>query len=236
MKVMKMFWILSLFLGLSSCISEDIVNDEIDESIRINTNFSNFAVGQSLVLDALFFDSQGIKQTVDFSLKSNNTAVITVDNTTKKINAISKGDAEIVISTFYEGKSIETIIAVTVIENSVTPTPVANVKIGSITKTSSYASAGDFEITEIPGGIRIKFASNYRADQSLPGFAMYLTNNPNVINGALKIDSQGDADGVTYNGAFTLDVMGVGINDYGYLTHWCEPFKIKVGEAIIKNK
>lgn len=237
MKVIKLglsIIILSLF---TSCIGEDIVDDEIVETIRINNTFLNFTVGESTVLDAAFFDNQGMKQTVDFNLKSENTSVIEVDNLTKEIIAKSKGTASLIVTTMYSGKTIENSVTITVNEAGVTPVPVTStIKIGTITKTSSYVAAGDFEITEITGGIRIQFASNYRADSSLPGFAMYLTNNPNVITNALKIDSQGDADGVVYNGAFSIDVMGVGINDFGYLTHWCEPFRIKVGVAEIKNK
>jgi hypothetical protein len=226
--------VLLLVLGLSSCIKEDIVNDEIEENIRINNSFSNFIVGNEVVLDAFFFDNLGMKQTVVFNLASNNETIIGVDNSSQKITAKSKGIATVTVSTTYQNKLTEKSVAITVNEQGTTPS--TTVKKGTIVKTSSYASAGDFEITEITGGIRISFASNYVADSSLPGFAMFLSNNPNTMVGAKKIDAQGDADGVIYKGAFNLDVMGVGINDFGYLTHWCEPFKIKVGEAEIKNK
>ncbi|WP_418262862.1 hypothetical protein [Flavobacterium faecale] len=234
MKTRNKLILFLLFIGFTSCIQEDIVNDEIEETIRINNSFSSFVVGNEATLDAFFFDNLGIKQEVTFDLATNNSSVIEVDNNTKKIIAKSKGTATITISTTYQGKLVENSTAITVIESGDTPTN--NVKVGTIMKTSSYVSAGDFEITEISGGIRITFASNYMADSSLPGYAMYLSNNPNTLEGARIIDAQGDADGVIYKGAFTLDVMGVGINDFGYLTHWCVPFKIKVGEAVIKNK
>ncbi|NRT10630.1 hypothetical protein [Flavobacterium sp. 14A] len=237
MKVMKLAVSLIILLTFGSCISEDIVDDEIVEIIRINNSFSNFNVGSTVILDAAFFDNQGIKQTVDFNLSSQNPTVLEIDTTTNEIIAKAKGTSTLLVSTVYGGKTIENSVVVTVNELGTAPAPTAsNIKIGTISKTSSYDAAGDFEITEITGGIRIKFASNYRADRSLPGFAMYLTNNPNLITNALKIDSQGDADGVIYSGAFSIDVMGVGINDFGYLTHWCEPFRIKVGVAEIKNK
>lgn len=236
MKVLQIVFAFMILTGFQSCIKEDIVDDRIAENIRINNSFSNFTVGESIVLDAFFFDNQGLKQTVVFEIKSNNSAIVTVDNVTQKITAKSKGTTAIVVSTFYEGKKIESTASVTVNEVGEVTQPSSTTKIGSLVKTSSYASAGDFEITAITGGISIQFASNYVADQSLPGFAMYLTNNPSSRTGALKIDAQGDSDGVIYKGAFTLDVMGVGINDFGYLTHWCDPFSIKVGEAKIKNK
>ncbi|WP_366183225.1 hypothetical protein [Flavobacterium ovatum] len=234
MRIGNIVLVFILLFGFSSCIKEDIVNDEIEENIRINNSFSNFIIGNEVVLDAFFFDNLGIKQTVVFNLASNNSPIIEVDNANKKITAKSKGTATITVSTTYQNKLVEKSVAITV--NDVGSTPTAIVKKGTLVKTSSYASAGDFEITEISGGIRISFASNYVADSTLPGFAMFLSNNPNTMVGAKKIDAQGDADGVVYKGAFTMDIMGVGINDYGYLTHWCEPFKIKVGEAEIKTK
>ncbi|GIZ08697.1 hypothetical protein FUMI01_14240 [Flavobacterium sp. UMI-01] len=216
-------------------MGEDIVDDKIPESIRINNSFSNFKMGESVVLDAFFFDNLGIKQTVDFTLESENSSIVSVDNQLKKITAVSEGTTKVTVSSIYEGKTVSNSTPITVINTS-TPPSNGVVKIGKLTNTSSYKSAGDFEITEITGGIRISFATNYVADRALPGFAMYLTNNPNSRNGALKIDAAGDADGVIYTGAFTLDIAGVSINDFGYLTHWCDPFNIKVGEAQIKNK
>ncbi|WPR70644.1 hypothetical protein SLW70_11950 [Flavobacterium sp. NG2] len=236
MKVLQIVLVFSILFGLNSCIKEDIVDDQIEESIRINNSFSNFTVGETIVLDAFFFDNLGMKQTVVFDLKSNNPSIVEIENSTQKIIAKSKGTTTIVVSAVYNGKQIENTATITVIESGTPPDPNNVIKIGTLVKTSSYASAGDFEITAITGGIRIQFASNYVADQNLPGFAMYLTNNPNSRTGAIKIDAQGDADGVIYKGAFTMDVMGVGINDFGYLTHWCDPFSIKVGEAQIKNK
>lgn len=235
MKVYQPFLILFIALGFSSCIKEDIVNDEIDASIRINNSFSNFKVNDQVPLDAFFFDNLGMRQTVTFDLKSSNTAIVEVDNTAKTITGKAAGTATVTVSTLYAGETIIEETTVTVNALGTTPTTSAT-KVGTITKTSSYVSAGDFEIIAIPNGIRINFASNYLADQTLPGFAMYLTNNPNSISGALKIDAKGDADGVTYKGAHAIDVIGIGINDFGYLTHWCEPFRIKVGQAEIKNK
>ncbi|WP_159086026.1 hypothetical protein [Flavobacterium faecale] len=240
MKIYQPFLLLFIIVGFSSCIQEDIVNDEIDASIRINNSFSNFKVNDQVALDAFFFDNLGMRQTVAFDLKSSNPATVEVDNANKIITGKALGTAVITVSTLYAGvtttkETTVTVNAVTVNPGGTMPTN-STAKVGTITKTSSYASAGDFEIVAIANGIRITFASNYVADQTLPGFAMYLTNNPNSISGALKIDSQGDSDGVIYKGIHSIDVIGVGINDFGYLTHWCEPFRIKVGQAEIKNK
>lgn len=231
-----MFLAFTMLLALSSCIGEDIVYDTIPEKITINNFFSNFKVGESTMLDAFFLDNVGSRQAVVFDIQSDNNTVVEVDNTTKKFTAKSKGSANIVVSTIYKSKKIENKFSIIVVDAGATTEPVVPTKIGTFKKTSSYESAGDFEIIAITGGIRIKFASNYVADKTLPGFAMYLTNNSTKRDGALKIDYQGDADGVIYKGAFSLDIMGVGLNDFGYLTHWCDPFSIRVGEAEIKNK
>lgn len=231
-----MFLVFAMLLALNSCIGEDIVYDTIPEKITVNNLFSNFKVGESTLLDAFFLDNVGSRQAVVFDIQSDNNAVVEADNTTKKFTAKSKGSANILVSTIYKNKKVENKLSIIVIDAGTITEPIVPTKIGSLRKTSSYESAGDFEIIAITGGIRIKFASNYVADKTLPGFAMYLTNNSAKRDGALKIDYQGDANGVIYKGAFSLDVMGVGLNDFGYLTHWCDPFNIRVGEAEIKNK
>ena len=236
MRNLQIFLAFTILLALSSCIGEDIVYDTIPEKITINNLFSNFKVGETTTLDAFFLDNVGSRQAVVFDIQSDNNAVVEVDNITKKFTAKSKGSANIAVSTIYKNKKVENKFSITVIDAGTITEPIVPTKIGTFRKTSSYESAGDFEIIAISGGIRIKFASNYVADKTLPGFAMYLTNNSATREGALKIDYQGDANGVVYKGAFSLDIMGIGLNDFGYLTHWCDPFNIRVGEAEIKNK
>lgn len=236
MRTSPIFLAFSILLALSSCIGEDIVYDTIPERIEINTSFSNFKVGDSRLLAASFFDNIGQNQAVVFDIKSDNNTVVEVDNTTKSLMAKSIGTANIEVSTIYKNQKTKNIFLITVLDANTTTVPVVPTKTGTLKKTSSYESAGDFEIIAITGGIRINFANNYVADKTLPGFAMYLANNPLTRTGAKKIDFQGDADGVIYKGAFSLDIMGVGLNDFGYLTHWCDPFNIRVGEAEIKNK
>lgn len=104
-------------------------------------------------------------------------------------------------------------------------------RIGSFRTVSDYVSSGDVQVVETETGINIVFASNYRADNSLPGFAMYLSNSPTSLVNALEIDAFDDADGVQYAGAHNIAVSGVAIDAYKYLVHWCRPFEIVVGQA-----
>jgi hypothetical protein len=109
-------------------------------------------------------------------------------------------------------------------------------KKGAFSKTTSYKAAGYFEMTKTSNGIKIELASNYVADTSLPGFALFLTNNPNSLANALQIDAYDDADGAHYTGAFTYNIQNVGLNDYKYLVQWCRPFSILTGKAFIIDK
>lgn len=110
------------------------------------------------------------------------------------------------------------------------------IRIGTFRTVSDYVSAGDVQLEETETGINIVFASNYLADNSLPGFAMYLSNSPTSLTNALEIDAFDDADGVQYAGAHSIAVSGVAIDEYKYLVHWCRPFEIVVGQAELTAK
>lgn len=76
----------------------------------------------------------------------------------------------------------------------------------------------------------VSIKNNYRASTSLPGLYVYLSNNPNSINGAKEIGRVR-----IFNGAHNYQISNTGINDYKYILYWCKPFSVKVGHGEINN-
>lgn len=236
MKSIKLLLLL-FFVILSSCIQEDIVDDAVPEEIRIISNVNSLKLGDIVKFEAAYFNNVGQKENKTIVWETSNPNVLSVDNTTTNITAKAEGTATITAkTTSIDGEDLIDHQTITVVANEVIITPVETVKKGTFVTTSSYDAAGDFEMITTTTGIQINLASNYVGDESLPGFALYLTNNPNSLTNALEIDAYDDADGAHYKGIFTYNIEGVGINDYQYLVQWCRPFSILVGQATITDK
>ena len=109
-------------------------------------------------------------------------------------------------------------------EDSVEPVEIS--RSGVIATTSSYALTGDFTMTSNQNGLlEIALGENYRASTSLPGLYVYLTNNPNSINGAFEVGKVTVFEG---EHSYTLPA-DISITDHSYLMYWCKPFSVKVG-------
>ncbi|NJB83014.1 Ig-like domain-containing protein [Wenyingzhuangia aestuarii] len=238
MQIFKILFSLLLVLSSTSCIKEDIINDAVPEEVRIITNTSTIREGDVIILKASYFNEVAQIETRTLTWETTNPAVLSVDNLTSNITGVAEGIATITVKVNGNNGELSDSRTITVLkagEPIPEPTPSDGEKKGSLQKTSSYVSSGDFTIVETSSGIRIDVADNYRADTTLPGFAMFLTNNPNSLTNAYQVDAFDDADGAHYTGAFSFTVDGVGINDYRYLVHWCRPFTIQVGEALITD-
>ncbi|MEN8765515.1 MAG: hypothetical protein ACN4EF_04830 [Wenyingzhuangia sp.] len=226
-----------LFLALSSCIGEDIVNDSVPEQLRIVSNLHQLRVGDVVKLEASYFNRVGEKEDKRVLWESSDSIVISIDTITTSLTAASEGIATVIAKTsgMSEVLSDQYHVAVLPEKEEVLVLPELT-KVGTFAKVSSYASAGDFEVKKTSSGIQIHLASNYVADQSLPGFALFLTNNPNSLANALQIDAYDDEDGAHYKGSFIYSIDDLGLNDYSYLVQWCRPYSILVGQALIIDK
>lgn len=221
-------------LTLSSCIQEDIIDDSVPEEVRIISSFTTLKVGEMATLNASFFNNIGEIEDNSFIWFSSNATVLSIDPATSIITANAEGTSIISVKAIGKtGELTDSQVIEVVADNS---NSIDTPKKGTFSKTTSYKAAGDFEITKTSNGIKIDLASNYVADTSLPGFALFLTNNPNSLANALQIDAYDDADGAHYTGAFTYNIENVGLNDYKYLVQWCRPFSILTGKAEIIDK
>jgi len=233
MKKVILIFILITSAIVSSCIGEDIRQDEISVELRILNPTESIAVSGSYKFNTSFFNSIGeIDNSNTVVWSSSNEAVATID-ATGLLSALTAGTTTITAQ-IEDGTTIitETALPITVtLESTETETPPAN-KSGTITTTSSYRLEGDFTIAEIENtnNILISIADNYTATTSLPGLYIYLSNNPNSINGALELGAV-----TVFNGAHTYNVSNTNINNYTYILYWCKPFGVKVGEGKINN-
>lgn len=220
-------------LAFSSCIEQDIIDDSVPEEVRITNDISALKIGETIDFEATYFNNVGEIESKALFWESSNSDVLSIDASTTKGIAKAEGTATITVTVNgIVGILTDTKIITVTKDDTIT----VNAKKGTFSKTSSYKAAGDFEITTTTNGIKIVLASNYVADTSLPGFALFLTNNPNSLANALQIDAYDDANGAHYTGTFTYNIQNVGLNDYKYLVQWCRPFSILTGKALIIDK
>jgi len=233
MKKVIFIFILITSTIVSSCIGEDIRQDEISEELRILNPIGSIVVSESYKFNTSFFNNIGeIDNSSTVVWSSSNEAVASID-TSGLLSTLTEGTT-IITAQIEDGSSIITETSLSIIvtlEPTEIETPPAN-KSGTITTTSSYRLEGDFTITEIENtnNILISIADNYTATTSLPGLYVYLSNNPNSINGALELGAVTE-----FNGAHTYTVSNTNINNYTYILYWCKPFGVKVGEGKINN-
>lgn len=233
MKKLKIV-LITIILSFNSCIEEDIMDDSVPEEVRIISSFTTVKVGEMATLEASFFNNIGEIKDNSFIWSSSNPSVLSIDATTSSVSANEEGTAIITVKAIGKTGDLTDSQTIKVVANN--SISIETPKKGAFSKTTSYKAAGDFEMTKTSNGIKIELASNYVADTSLPGFALFLTNNPNSLANALQIDAYDDADGAHYTGAFTYNIQNVGLNDYKYLVQWCRPFSILTGKAFIIDK
>jgi len=225
------FIIFLLSLTLSSCIGDDIIDDRVDERISIDNPISEIQVNNSYQLEVTFFNNIGQPEAINLNWSSSDPSIATI-SPQGLLTAIGLGDVVIRISaTLTDGTIIEENQMVTVIAEVVDPDQLIT-KSGVIATTSSYLLTGDFTISEIQDSqnLDLQIAENYQASSSLPGLYLYLSNNPNSVNGALEVGAVS-----IFNGAHSYELENVGINDYQYLLYWCKPFSVKVGDGEITD-
>lgn len=230
---MKQFTKLLLLLGLTfyNCIGDDFIDDRVDERISIDNPISEIQVNDTYQLSVTFFNNIGQPETTDITWSSSDQNIATVDSN-GLLTAIAQGEAMIAISVSLEnGSTITEVLTITVTTEVVNnDDPVS--KSGVIVTTSSYVLEGDFIISEISDSqnLDLQIAQNYQASSGLPGLYLYLSNNPNSINGALEIGAV-----QVFSGAHSYEIENTGINEYQYLLNWCKPFSVKVGHGEIND-
>jgi hypothetical protein len=222
------FVAISATLFLAGCIGDDIVEDLIEPRIQVTNPIDSLAVGDEYQFETAFRDELGQTIALDVSWSSDDETIISITEQ-GLATGISEGSTTLFASANYEGSEVTEVIEVAVGEETVISEPTQ--RSGTLQTTSSYVLQGDFTLRETDTGLELALASNYQASSSLPGLYVYLTNNPNTINGAYEIGMT-----TTFNGAHTYSIPDdISLSDYDYVLYFCKPFAVKVGDGQFEN-
>ena len=224
----QVFIFLFLATLISSCIQDDIIFDTVAETLRISNPIDTLGLGDTFQLESRFTNNIGEVAEANIQWSSSAPDIINVDNT-GLLSGLSQGNAEIFAEvTLPDNRFVADTLPILVADQTTT-VEVLN-RSGAIKTTTFYTLEGDFEITQVGDDLNIEFASNYEASRSLPGLYVYLTNNPNTVNGALEI---GRVE--VFQGVHSYLVEDVDIKEYDYLFYFCKPFRVKVGDGLIQD-
>ena len=228
MRKLQVTFILIATVFLYNCIGEDIRFDAVPEEIRFLNPVESMAVSETYQLKVTYFNNIGEPEEANVIWSSDNTLVASV-NTSGLVTGISEGTTTIRAKVILNNnQAIENAIKINITTESVTQN--TTIKTGTIATTSSYLLQGTFTLSKIENtnNLELSIDSNYRASTSLPGLYLYLSNNPNSINGAYEVGAVS-----VFQGAHTYIIENIGINDFAYLLYWCKPFSVKVGDGKI---
>ena len=229
MKVIRSFYAFTLLLGLASCIKEDVISDEVKPAIRFTNPLQSLALDDSYLLKATFTNTIGQEESKMFTWSSSNDSIVAIDME-GKVTGKKKGESIITVSTTLDTEIIEASTTVKVSDQTIEAN---EPKKRTIVSTSSYELQGDFTLKKIQDQefLELSIANNYVASTALPGLYLYLTNNPNSINGALEI---GPVTVFSGEHSYSISTQDATLNQYQFLLYWCKPFSVKVGEGEIK--
>ena len=222
------YFLLLISVFGTACVGDDIIDDRVDETLKITVQASSIAVGETFQFEARFTNNIGQNETGRVIWSSSDAAVLSIDQN-GLATALSMGNvlvyAEVDLS---DGRTLREEMPVE-INDETTVVETATGRSGRVETTTFYDLEGDFTLTETEGKLLLDFADNYLASDALPGLYVYLSNNPNSISGAFEI---GAVD--VFRGAHSYEIEGVELADYDYVLYWCKPFRVKVGDGKIE--
>jgi len=214
-------------LLFSACIGDDIIMDRVDETLRITSQASSIAAGETFQFEARFTNNIGVTEEGRVAWQSSNEDVLTI-NQNGLATAIAGGSTTITAEATLEDGSVLTQEMQVEVSMVTVEVEAPASRSGVIRTTTFYDLEGDFTITEDDNTLTIEIAENYLASSGLPGLYIYLTNNPNSISDALEIGAV-----EVFQGAHSYEIQGVSLTDYDYVLYFCKPFRVKVGDGKI---
>lgn len=224
----RKIYFLSLLIVVSNCVGTDVIDDLVPERVEITNPITSLKIGDTYDLMFRYLNNIGEEDFSSVKWESSNSNVISIDET-GKIEAHLLGTS-IISVVLVSNDSVMDEISVDAANETIVAS--SGLKKGTIESTSSYELKGDFEMENVSGGVRINIKSNYTATEALPGLYVYLSNNPNTVDGALEIGAV-----TVYSGEHSYDVLDSNLNvdTYAYLLYFCKPFNVKVGHGEILN-
>ncbi len=213
-----------------SCIGDDIIDDMVDEQLRITMMPEVIAQGETFQFAARYTNNVGLIEEGRVVWGSSDESLLTI-NQDGLATALQQGSVMVSAMVTLEGKEpLLELIPITIggTGSTVISEEVSSARVGTIQTTTFYKLEGDFTLEENDGKLLLSISENYETTSALPGLYVYLTNNPNTNNGAFEI---GPVD--VFKGAHVYEIDGVGLNDFDYILYYCKPFSVKVGDGKI---
>ncbi len=212
-----------------SCIEDDIIQDMVDEQLRITMMPEVIAAGETFQFAARYTNNVGAIEEGQVEWISSDESLLTI-NSDGLATALQQGMVTVSAMVTLEGRDpLLELIPVTIGGTTVVAEEVLTARSGTIATTTFYTLEGDFTLEEQENGkLLLSISENYETTSALPGLYLYLTNNPNTNNGAFEV---GLVD--VFKGAHTYEIEGVELGDFDYLLYYCKPFRVKVGDGLI---
>ncbi|MEL6122467.1 MAG: Ig-like domain-containing protein [Bacteroidota bacterium] len=221
-----------LLLSLTACIGDDFIDDSVDPEVRITNTIDSLQIGTDFAFEVTFLDNVGrVDDDVPVTWTSSDPEIISVTSF-GVATALASGSATLTATAEFQSETYHEDFLVHVGESTTTIMEEDERRVGTIRTTSSYRLEGMFEMTTSDDGLLIEVDDTYITTSALPGFYLYLSNNPNSIANAIEI-----GEVTVFEGAHTYTVQGdgLGLDTYGYLLYYCKPFNIKVGDGKIEK-
>lgn len=216
-----------LFLLLSACVGEDLVDDQVPTEIRITNPILSLEIEQTHQYQAKYFDFVG-REISEKPLvwESSDPAVASVSHQ-GLVTAIGEGSAVITVTSEDDlGNVISATDKLEVSDNTQTENMIIT---GTLQTTSSYLLRGSFRLEKTEASFTLYLEDDYQADRGLPRLVVFLSNNRNSVADAYRV-----GEVRVFSGAHSYDLPSeFGLMDYRYLLYWCEPFNVDVGEGIL---
>ncbi|MBL6447508.1 DM13 domain-containing protein [Fulvivirga sp. 29W222] len=211
--------IFAILLILTGCIGTDIIDDEMEEKIVIESPLTSLKVGETHQFSAKYFNNIGKEEQVVFVWTSSDESIISIDNT-GLATALKTGT--VTLNVLAEGISA----ALKITASNETSGEVEQ-RTASLSTVSSYPLSGDVILKKGANGLILEFADNFNTTSALPGLYVYLSNNINTINGALEVAKVAKFSGAqSYEISTTSDLF-----QYNIVLFYCKPFVVPVGNG-----
>lgn len=214
---------------MMGCIGDDIIFDTVEEAVRITNPIDSLKLSDSYTFEATFLNNVGQEEERFVLWESSDPSVISIDEDGTAVG-LALGEATVTATVDVDASNIvKDEISITVNEESTVISTME--RIGELRTTSSYTLQGSFVLRAEGDQLILDLENDYVASSSLPGLYLYMTNNPNSVDGALEIGMV-----PIFSGAHSYEIpAGVELNTYNYLLYYCKPFGVKVGDGEFEN-
>ncbi len=214
---------------MTGCIGDDIIFDTVEEEVRISNPIDSLKLGDSYAFEEKFLNNVGQEEERFVLWSSSDPSILSIDGE-GLATGLALGNATVTATVDIDGTgSVMDQVPVTVNEDSTVVS--ITERTGELQTTSSYVLQGSFVLRNEENQLILELENDYIASSSLPGLYVYMTNNPNSVNGALELDKVS-----VFDGAHSYEIpVGVELSTYDYLLYYCKPFGVKVGDGEFEN-